>query len=79
VFKHFPMVEKVRAGLLFVVCKELVKENYDYSTASSLWVKWYEGFDRMEKAYETGVWNANPSGLCRQHCVVTECVYNGRN
>jgi hypothetical protein len=44
------MVEKVRAGLLFVVCKELVKENYDYSTASSLWVKWYEGFDRMEKA-----------------------------
>jgi len=79
VFKHFPMVERVRAGLLFVVCKELVKENYDYSTASSLWVKWYKGFDRMEKAYETGVWNANPSGLCRQHCVVTECVYNGRN
>ena len=79
VFKHFPVVEKIRAGLLFVVCEELVKENYKHSTASSLWSKWYTGFDRMKKAYETDVWNANPSGLCKQHCAVTECVYNGRN
>jgi len=79
VFKHFPAVETVRAGLLFVVCKALVKENYEYSTASSLWPKWYTGFDTMKKAYETDVWNAKPSGLCKQHCVVTECIYNGRN
>ena len=58
---------------------ELVKENYEYSTASSLWPKWYTGFDTMKKAYETDVWNAKPSGLCKQHCVVTECIYNGRN
>jgi hypothetical protein len=32
----------------------------------------------MESAYDKDVWNANPSGLCRAHCVVLECPHNGR-
>jgi hypothetical protein len=25
------------------------------------------------------VWNAHPSGLCKRHCVVIECIHNGSN
>jgi len=78
-FKHFPNIETVRGGLVFVVCDELVKEEYEHTVASSLWSKWLTDYSRMEKAYENNVWNANQSGLCRRHCIVTECVYNGRN
>jgi len=78
-FKHFPQVKKVNAGLLFVVCNDLVKDSYDVNRESDLWNKWLSMYSKMEKAMETGVWNPNPSGLCKRHCVVTECVHNGRN
>jgi len=78
-FKHFPQVKKVNAGLLFVVCNDLVKDSYEVNRESDLWNKWLSMYSKMEKAMETGVWNPNPSGLCKRHCVVTECVHNGRN
>lgn len=78
-FKHFPFVEKVNAGLMFVVADELIKSSYLKEDEGKLWEKWLSDFSRMEKAYEIDVWNAHPSGLCRRHCVVTECPHNGNN
>jgi len=33
---------------------------------------------QVRKTYEVDMWNPRPSGLCRAHCVVTECPHNGR-
>jgi|TARA_R110000744_G_scaffold113777_4_gene212972 RecB family exonuclease len=79
VFKHFPIVEQVKAGLLFVVCTELVKGQYSNKDQTMLWDKWIGKFTQMQTAFEADVWNAKPSGLCRKHCSVLECVHNGRN
>ena len=79
VFKHYPEVETVRGGLLFVVCNELVKDTYASSSAGKLWEKWLADYNRMEIAYTNDVWNAHQSGLCKRHCIVTECVHNGRH
>lgn len=79
IFKHFPAIKTVKAGLLFVVCNELIKEEYAQSTQALLWDKWTSAFTRMDTALQTDVWNANPSGLCRNHCHVVQCVHNGRN
>jgi len=79
IFKHFPEVKKVKAGLLFVVCKQFIKDNYSIDTAPKLWQKWLRDYDRMKYAYKTNVWNPRPSGLCRKHCVVTDCPHNGAN
>jgi hypothetical protein len=78
-FKHFPQVEKVRAGLLFVVSKDLIKDVYMRSMESILWDKWLSDYSSMQQAFENDVWNPRPSGLCRRHCAVTECAHNGRN
>jgi hypothetical protein len=78
-FKHFPEVEKVNAGLLFVVANVFIKDSYESSAAPILWNKWFADYGKMEKALESGVWNPRPSGLCRQHCAVLECAHNGRN
>lgn len=78
-FKYFPAIEQIKAGLLFVVCTELVKEQYSQEDQTFLWGKWMGKFEQMETAFETNVWNAKPSGLCRNHCPVLECVHNGRN
>lgn len=79
VFKHFPTIKKVKAGLLFVIAKQLIKGNYHVDNSSVLWGKWLKDYERMKSSYKNNVWNPRPSGLCRKHCVVLECPHNGRN
>jgi hypothetical protein len=79
IFKHFPEVKKIKAGLLFVIAKQFVKDNYNIDNAPALWQKWLRDYDRMKSSYKNNVWNPRPSGLCKKHCVVTECPHNGAN
>ena len=78
-FKHFPEVEEVRAGLLFVVSKNLVRDTYLRDNESILWEKWLTNYGKLETAEANDVWNPRPSGLCKRHCAVIECAHNGRN
>jgi hypothetical protein len=79
VFKHFPTINKVRAGLLFVVANAFIKEQYDISQEPKLWTRWIQRHSRIEIAHQSDVWNPNPSGLCRKHCAVKSCPHNGAN
>jgi RecB family exonuclease len=79
VFKHFPEVVRVKAGLLFVVARQFPKASYDRADEAKLWEKWLRDHGRMRRAYETNVWNPRTSGLCRNHCVVLSCQHNGRS
>ena len=78
-FKHFPEVEEVRAGLLFVVSKNLIRDTYLRDNEPTLWEKWLTNYGKLETAEANDVWNPRPSGLCKRHCAVTECAHNGRN
>ena len=79
VFAHFPKVKSVRAGLLFVVSNNLIKDSYADSDAATLWTKWANVYSIMQAAEKRNVWNPKPSGLCKRHCPVTVCVHNGSN
>ena len=79
VFAHYPKIENIRAGLLFVVANKLVKETYEVADRANLWEKWASNYATMEKAFKADVWNPRPSGLCKRHCPVTECAHNGSN
>ncbi len=78
VFRHFPDIKKVKCGLLFVVCNAFIKEVYTIENQTDLWRKWLTAYATLEKAYDKDVWNPRPTGLCKAHCVVTECPHNGR-
>jgi hypothetical protein len=79
IFKHYPEVTKLNAGLLFVIAKSLVKAEYEIDLQQLLWGKWLANYAKMEKAFEVDVWNPKPSGLCKRHCQVVECPHNGAN
>ena len=79
VFAHYPQVTKIRAALFFVVSKDLVKDTYIEYDGAKLWRKWLGKYNQMKLAADNDVWNARPSGLCRRHCPVVECVHNGAN
>lgn len=79
VFKHFPNIRVVKGGLLFVVANDFRRASYEIENEKTYWRTWMQDVGRLEQAYKTGVWNPNPSGLCRRHCAVTSCPHNGAN
>lgn len=78
VFKHFPDVKNIKAGLVFVVAEDLVKAEYDADIQEKAWGKWLPEIQRLEKAMETNVWNAVPNFTCRKFCAVKDCEHNGK-
>lgn len=78
VFKMFPEVKKVKAGLLFCAEDKMMPIQYEQSNAPTMWMDWLPEVARLEAAYENNVWNPNPSGLCKAWCPVVSCVHNGK-
>lgn len=77
-FMVFPHVKVVKAGLLFVVCNALVKEQYTYDRRFDIFGEMNGLLERREVAHETGVFNPNPNGLCRKYCGMVSCAHNGK-
>ena len=78
VFKHFPHVESIKAGLVFVVAEDLVKAAYTQEVQEKAWAKWLPEIQRLEKALKTDVWNPVPNFTCRKFCPVLDCEHNGK-
>lgn len=73
VFKHFPEVEYVKAALLFVVSRDLVKATYSVKNTDEYWQRWLAETALLEKAFDAGTWNPRPNFTCRGWCAVTDC------
>ncbi|MCJ7807739.1 MAG: PD-(D/E)XK nuclease family protein, partial [Dehalococcoidia bacterium] len=78
VFLKYPTIKTIKGMLLFVVSKEIIKEDYEYDKRFAIFVKLKEVLMQREVAYGTGIFNTKPNGLCRQWCQATRCVHNGR-
>jgi len=79
VFRHFPEVKRIKAGLLFVVSKEFVQSEYALEWQKDGWVNWFGETNRLESCYEHDVWNAKPNFTCRNFCPVRDCEHNGKS
>jgi hypothetical protein len=79
VFLHFPEIERVKAGLLFVVCKDFVRSEYHVDTGLNVFSELDGSLVSRETAYETGVFNPKQNFTCKGWCPVLDCSHNGRN
>lgn len=77
-FKHFPNIKRIKAGLVFLVASDLVKADFDADLQDSGWQKWLPEIERLEKSFETDVWNPKPNFTCKKFCYVTDCEHNGK-
>ena len=76
-FARWPGVHTVKAALVFVKHNIFVKETYEREDVPDLWGKWLAEFRVMEKAFADGEWVPEQNGLCKRHCGVIECEFNG--
>ena len=78
VFKHFPEVKKIKAGLLFVVVRDFVKSEYNEEQQHIHWMKWLEDTKRLEISLEKDSWSPKPNFTCKGWCPVTDCHHNSK-
>jgi CRISPR/Cas system-associated exonuclease Cas4 (RecB family) len=75
IFPHFPQVNKIKAGLLFVMNNVFITEEYKREDIESSWGKFTVPLARLDNSYESNTWNANPTPLCK-FCPVKTCEFN---
>jgi hypothetical protein len=78
-FLKHPEIKKIKTSLLFVVSKEFIKQDFEVEKGLDIFATYHDLLTQREKAYNTGVFNAKPNGLCRQWCGTLSCPHNGRN
>ena len=74
-FAHFPQVNKVKAGLLFVMHNTFIPEEYKREDIDKSWDKFIPTLTRLDNSYDTNTWQPNPTPLCK-YCPVKTCDFN---
>lgn len=74
-FAHFPQVNKVKAGLLFLAHNQFIPEEYKREDIDKLWSYFTTPLMRLTHSYASNTWIANPTPLCK-YCPVKTCEFN---
>ena len=74
-FAHFPEVNKIKAGLLFVMHESFMDEEYTRDQIPKLWSYFENDLERLSLSYENDTWQANPTPLCGW-CPVRTCEFH---
>jgi len=74
-FAHFPEVNKIKAGLLFVMHNSFIPEEYERKDIDKLWGMFEQSLKRLDASYDNNTWQANPTPLCK-YCPVKSCDFN---
>jgi hypothetical protein len=76
---HEPEIETVTTGFVWVKHGTTTVEKYTRDDLPWIWSEFLPRVKRMEKSYETNTFEVRPSGLCKKHCPVKSCEFNGRH
>lgn len=74
-FAHFPQVQHVKAGLLFVAHEHFVMSEYTRDNLDNLWNDFIPDLERLRLSYTNNHWQPNPTPLCGW-CPVSSCEFN---
>lgn len=73
-FAKFPEIQVIKSALLFVVSKDVIRALHLSKTKEKYMQKVLPHLERLEGAFESGVWNPRQSALCGW-CPVTHCEH----
>jgi len=73
-YEHFPEVQSIKAGLLFVLHNTFITDTYYRTDTNKLWGAFQSDLFRLNHSYESKVWPANPTPLCGW-CPVATCEF----
>lgn len=71
-FAHFPQINFIKAGLVFILHEVFVEEQYKRDEIDKLWLEFDPILQRLNNSHDTDKWPARPSPLCGW-CPVKNC------
>ncbi len=74
-YAHFPNVEHIKAGLLFVAHNTFINEVYHRDQSEDMWKDFLPDLERLKLSYDNDKWPENPTPLCGW-CPVTSCQFH---
>ena len=74
-YAHFPNIEHIKAGLLFVAHNTFINEVYHRDQSEDLWKDFLPDLERLKLSYDNDKWPENPTPLCGW-CPVTTCQFH---
>jgi hypothetical protein len=74
-FAHYPEVQTVTTGFVWLKEKKIDKTPFHRSDISTIWLEFLPRVHKLEVAYEKDKWLARPSGLCNGWCPVKSCEF----
>lgn len=75
IYEHFPEVEHIKAGLMFVMHNNFIPEEYYRKQIPALWNSFNGDVMRLEMSAKNNAWQANPTPLCGW-CPVSACEFH---
>jgi len=75
IFVHFPEVEVVKGGLLFVVVGDFIKAQYQADNGFKIFSELDGALVAREVAYANGVFNPKQNFTCKGWCPVLDCQH----
>ena len=78
-FAMYPALEQIETAFYWTkTCKETTK-TYTREQVPEMWDLFIPDLRQYKQAYSTDIWQARPSGLCKQWCPVLSCEHNGKS
>ena len=77
VMAHYPEVQYVKAGLLFMLHDTFITAEYHRDDLDDMWDRWRNKYNKLAASYDNDNWPPNPNGLCRNWCPVEHCEFQG--
>jgi hypothetical protein len=77
VFYHHPQVDTVHCTFHWTQLGAKDTETFYRHQINALWETLIPKLDRYARAFHTGTFQPNPSGLCKGYCAVKTCEYWG--
>ena len=74
IFEHFPEVNTVKGGLMFVAKNSFISAQYKREDKDNHWKTFEKILTRLDLAYEYDNWRPNPTPLCGW-CSVKTCEF----
>lgn len=76
---HHTNIENVSVAYLWTAHKGVeTKESYSREQITEIWNELLPRVNRFQAAFRGSDYPARPSGLCRNHCVITSCAHHGQ-
>lgn len=77
IFSHFPEVDAVRTEFWWLKEEAATKQNFYRASRKETWRGVMPKVLELEAAHTRGDFPPIKTGLCKKHCIVTECKFHG--